>query len=114
MIIGMKRIAIILGLTLSCRLAPAGDWPEWRGRERLGVWKETGILTRSYRWIIADLGSGFSNSLASTSIGLGPCGRHVLLCAVAEAASEARLPAQNVIVFAGAGAAEHHAARLID
>jgi len=26
MIIGMKRIAIILALTLSCQLAPADDW----------------------------------------------------------------------------------------
>ena len=40
----MKRIAIILALTLSCQLAPADDWPEWRGRGRLGVWNETGIL----------------------------------------------------------------------
>src|SRR5882724_6544470 len=44
MIIIMKRIAIVLGVTLSCQLAPAGDWPEWRGRGGLGVWKETGIL----------------------------------------------------------------------
>src|SRR5260370_6837405 len=44
MIIRMKRIAIILALTLSCQLLPADDWPEWRGRGRLGVWKETGIL----------------------------------------------------------------------
>src|SRR5258706_1259014 len=44
MIIIMKRIAILLALTLSCQLAPADDWPEWRGRGRLGVWKETGIL----------------------------------------------------------------------
>jgi len=22
----------------------AEDWPEWRGRGRLGVWSETGIL----------------------------------------------------------------------
>jgi len=40
----MKRIAIILALTLGCQLAPADDWPEWRGRGRLGVWNETGIL----------------------------------------------------------------------
>jgi len=40
----MKRITIILALTLSCQLAPADDWPEWRGRGSLGVWKETGIL----------------------------------------------------------------------
>ncbi len=40
----MKRIAIILALTLSCQLAPADDWPEWRGRGRLGVRNETTIL----------------------------------------------------------------------
>jgi len=34
-------------LLLLCALtlpAPAEDWPEWRGRGRLGVWTETGIL----------------------------------------------------------------------
>ena len=26
--------------------APAEDWPEWRGKGRLGVWNETGIIER--------------------------------------------------------------------
>lgn len=38
------RSAIFLALTLSCHLLTAEDWPEWRGKGRLGVWKETGIL----------------------------------------------------------------------
>src|SRR5258708_1467047 len=40
----MNRIAIIRALPLPCQLLPADDWPEWRGKGRLGVWKETGIL----------------------------------------------------------------------
>src|SRR5262245_31948506 len=39
----MNRIAILLVLTSSTALM-ADDWPEWRGRGRLGVWTETGIL----------------------------------------------------------------------
>jgi len=33
---------------LSCLAAPvrAEDWPEWRGKGRLGVWNETGIVER--------------------------------------------------------------------
>ncbi len=38
MIIGMKRIAIILALTLSCQLAPADDW-----HAALGVMNQSGM-----------------------------------------------------------------------
>ena len=38
MIIGMKRIAIILDLTLSCQLAPADDW-----HAALGVMDQSGM-----------------------------------------------------------------------
>ena len=27
-------------------VAVAADWPEWRGKGRLGVWREDGILQR--------------------------------------------------------------------
>jgi outer membrane protein assembly factor BamB len=35
----------VLVLVIGTRLR-ADDWPEWRGKGRLGVWSETGILTR--------------------------------------------------------------------
>src|SRR5438105_7924848 len=38
----MYRITIALLFCLSRLLAD--DWPEWRGRGRLGVWNETGIF----------------------------------------------------------------------
>ena len=33
-------------LLLSATLLPAADWPQWRGKDRLGVWTENGILER--------------------------------------------------------------------
>jgi len=41
----MKRTSGRL-LAAICILWPAWaeDWPEWRGKGRAGVWKETGIL----------------------------------------------------------------------
>ncbi len=41
----MPRILAMTLLVLSAATpVPAEDWPEWRGRGRLGVWTETGIL----------------------------------------------------------------------
>jgi len=39
---------LILGLALSLALTPlaAEDWPEWRGKGRWGVWRETGIVEK--------------------------------------------------------------------
>ena len=36
-------IALILVIAVHLR---AEDWPEWRGKGRLGVWNETGIVDR--------------------------------------------------------------------
>ncbi len=33
-------------LLLSASLLTAEDWPQWRGRDRLGIWTESGILER--------------------------------------------------------------------
>ena len=40
------RIAWLLALMTAAPLAAADDWPQWRGPNRDGVWKETGILER--------------------------------------------------------------------
>jgi outer membrane protein assembly factor BamB len=56
--------AIGLGLTLST--AHAGDWPQWRGPDRDGVSKETGLLKTwpktgpMLNWQVSDLGQGYS------------------------------------------------------
>jgi outer membrane protein assembly factor BamB len=50
--------------------APAEDWPEWRGKGRLGVWNETGIIERfpdeglKAEWR-APIGRGFSGPAVS-------------------------------------------------
>jgi outer membrane protein assembly factor BamB len=41
----MRITPVWVSLLLALPLA-ADDWPEWRGRGRLGVWRETGILDR--------------------------------------------------------------------
>src|SRR5436190_21802431 len=43
-IVLMNRIALALALALCSAHLLADDWPEWRGKGRLGVWNETGIL----------------------------------------------------------------------
>ena len=40
----MNRIVLVFALTLCSTHLLADDWPEWRGKGRLGVWNETGIL----------------------------------------------------------------------
>ena len=42
----MKTTLLCIGMLLALAVSPgsAEDWPEWRGRGRLGVWNETGIL----------------------------------------------------------------------
>jgi hypothetical protein len=43
-------------------VAVAEDWPEWRGKERIGVWNESGMLDKF-------LEKGLSGTMAHTS----PC-----------------------------------------
>src|SRR2546421_945799 len=46
--------------------AGADDWPQWRGPQRNGISRETGLLKEwpkegpKLRWRIADIGSGYS------------------------------------------------------
>ena len=51
-------------LVFGAAAAHADDWPQYRGPQRDGVWRETGIVTRlpltpSYRWRAA-IGGGFA------------------------------------------------------
>src|SRR5213080_5012447 len=52
-------------LSISPKLT-ASDWPQWRGQNRDGIAKETGLLKKwpangpSLLWQVKDLGSGYS------------------------------------------------------
>lgn len=37
---------LLIGITLTSPPLGAEDWPQWRGRDRLGIWHETGIVDR--------------------------------------------------------------------
>lgn len=60
--------AIILSLALPFALVAEQDWPQWRGPERDGVWRETGLRTEletdSEGWIhlkwSVDIAAGYS------------------------------------------------------
>src|SRR5882724_10308817 len=40
----MNNLRSILGLALLALTARADDWPQWRGPQRDGVWREEGIM----------------------------------------------------------------------
>ena len=68
-------VALCLGLAVvsissSTHLTvKAGDWPQWRGPERLGTSKETGLLKQwpaggpKLLWQVNDLGDGYSTPI---------------------------------------------------
>lgn len=60
----------LLALTTGAALASAAvaaDWPQWRGPDRTGISKDTGLLKTwpeggpPLRWKVTDLGSGYSS-----------------------------------------------------
>lgn len=62
----MQRFAVVLGALMISSLARASDWPQWRGPERTGISKETGLLKEwpadgpKLLWMVKDVGYGFS------------------------------------------------------
>ncbi len=42
----MNRLFSIFVLLLCFYIAPAGDWPDWRGNNRDGVWNEPGVVQK--------------------------------------------------------------------
>lgn len=62
----MKRTTLIIGILGTAILnAKADDWPQWRGENRDGVWRETGVVERipeqglAVRWS-AKVSNGYS------------------------------------------------------
>jgi outer membrane protein assembly factor BamB len=60
-----------LALALALALSPAADWPQWRGPNRDGVSKETGLLKEwpadgpPLRWKRTDIGPGYSTPVVA-------------------------------------------------
>lgn len=67
----MNRTALTLVLAFGIGPLVADDWPEWRGKGRLGVWNETGILDEfpkqglAFKWRTAIRG-GFAGPAVSS------------------------------------------------
>jgi outer membrane protein assembly factor BamB len=65
----MTRVLLLSSLTLALTLSlsPAADWPQWRGPDRDGVSKETGLLKTWPKdgppraWAAKDCGGGYSS-----------------------------------------------------
>ncbi len=60
-------VTVFIALVLFCAIrAPAADWPQWRGPQRDGISKETGLLHEwpsdgpKLLWQVSDVGSGYS------------------------------------------------------
>jgi outer membrane protein assembly factor BamB len=64
----MPRFIKVLLITFACTAATrADDWPQWRGPERTGISKETGLLQEwpaggpALRWKAGEIGTGYSS-----------------------------------------------------
>src|SRR5512143_1558588 len=59
-------LVLVCGLSVGSPSLQAADWPQWRGPQRNGVSRETGLLKEwpkegpSLVWQVKDIGSGFS------------------------------------------------------
>ena len=62
-----KRIMPIVGVVLVGSMVFAGDWPQWRGPDRMGISQEKGLLRTwpevgpAMLWSFDSLGEGFSS-----------------------------------------------------
>ncbi|MDZ4401394.1 PQQ-binding-like beta-propeller repeat protein [Prosthecobacter sp.] len=61
----MKTLSLLLLGLIGATFASADDWPQWRGAQRDGVWRETGIVERipdaglAVKWQVK-VGNGYS------------------------------------------------------
>jgi outer membrane protein assembly factor BamB len=64
----MQRLAAVLAIALAPALAPAGDWPQFRGPDATGVSAETGLpdswsATENVAWKVPVPGRGWSSPI---------------------------------------------------
>ena len=70
----MPRLLSLAALAVFATAAVAADWPQWRGPDRTGVSKETGLLKSwpeggpKVRWQVADLGTGYSSPVVAKGV----------------------------------------------
>src|SRR5262245_28067885 len=43
---GIRTFALLTIVSIASRICQADDWPQWRGANRDGVWRETGIVQK--------------------------------------------------------------------
>ena len=61
-----RFLSAFLTVALTLTLAAAADWPQWRGPDRSGISRETGLLQEwpadgpKLRWKRTDIGPGYS------------------------------------------------------
>jgi outer membrane protein assembly factor BamB len=61
-----RAIVLVFSLALVCLVAVAADWPQWRGPQRNGMSRETGLLKAwpeegpKLVWSVDNLGNGYS------------------------------------------------------
>src|SRR3954465_3177966 len=71
----MRNVPLLVCLLALC--AHAADWPQWRGPNRDGISKETGLLKEWPKdgpklvWQLADLGVGAGRGAGGVGVGWG-------------------------------------------
>ena len=66
----LRAVTICSLLIANAVTAGAEDWPQWRGKDRLGIWTESGILDKfpeqglDFQWRVA-IGGGYSGPVVA-------------------------------------------------
>ena len=59
--------AVVMAAVLAAQTPPGTDWPQWRGPDRTGVSKESGLMKQwpasglSRIWSVSNLGAGYGS-----------------------------------------------------
>jgi outer membrane protein assembly factor BamB len=92
------RLSFVLVIcSLLSSVAVSDDWPQWRGAERDGIWRETGIVEKfasdqlTPKWR-AEIGSGYCGPTVAN-------GRVYVTDRITKRAEEARVEAERVHCF---------------
>ena len=71
----VTALVLVVGVTVSvaAQLAPGVDWPQWRGPDRTGLSKETGLMKQwpatgpPRVWLTSNLGAGYGSIAVTAS-----------------------------------------------